>query len=140
MHPIALADELHADIPDEQRAAWLASDAVAWANESLAIAIRPEVEYCAMVDGACQYEVDNPELDDGEPEKEVLVGRAYLDTHVPVVRERIAMAGVRLAGLLNRALEAQSPETSLRTEMLGGVETISRELEELRSAIEAIKP
>ena len=63
-----------------------------------------------MVGDACQYEADNPELDDGEPEKAVLVGRAYLDTHGPVVRERIAMAGVRLAGLLNRALGAQPPE------------------------------
>jgi hypothetical protein len=140
MHPIALAGELHADITDEQRATWLASDAVAWANESLAIAIRPEVEYCVMVDGACQYEAENRELDDGERQKEILVGGSYLDTHVPVVRERMAMAGVRLAGLLNQALGAQTPETSLRTEMLGRIETISRELDELRNAIEAIKP
>jgi hypothetical protein len=82
----------------------------------------------------------NPELDEGEPEKDVLVGDGYLETHAPVVRERIAMAGVRLAGLLNQALGAPSPETSLRTDMLGRIETISRELDELRSAIEAIKP
>jgi hypothetical protein len=31
-------------------------------------------------------------------------------------------------------------QTSLRTEMLGRIETISRELDELRNAIEAIKP
>jgi S1/P1 Nuclease len=140
MHPIALAGELHADITDEQRTEWLASDAVAWANESLAIAIRPEVEYCVMVDGACRYKADNRQLDDGDPEKEVLVGGSYLDRHVPVVRERIAMAGVRLAGLLNQALGAQTPETSLRTETLGRIETISRELHELRNPIEAIKP
>jgi S1/P1 Nuclease len=140
MHPIALAGELRADITDEQRAAWLASDAVAWANESLAIAISPEVEYCVMVDGACQYEAGNPELDEGEPEKDVLVGDSYLETHAPIVRERIAMAGVRLAGLLNQALGAPSPETSLRTDMLGRIETISRELDELRNAIEGIKP
>jgi hypothetical protein len=50
------------------------------------------------------------------------------------------MAGVRLAGLLNQALGAPSPETSLRTDMLGRIENISRELDELRSAIEGIKP
>ena len=140
MHPVALAAELRADITDEQRAEWLATDAVAWANESLAIATSPDVEYCVMVDGACQYEAENRELDAGEPEKEVLVTNGYLDTHAPTVRRRIAMAGVRLAGLLNNALGAQSPETSLRTEMLGRIETISRELDELRNAIEAIKP
>ena len=140
MHPVALAAELRADITDEQRAEWLATDAVAWANESLAIATSPDVEYCVMVDGACQYEAENRELDAGEPEKEVLVANGYLDTHAPTVRRRIAMAGVRLAGLLNNALGVQSPETSLRTEMLGRIETISRELDELRNAIEAIKP
>jgi hypothetical protein len=137
MHPVALAAELRAEITDEQR---LATNAVAWANESLAIATSPDVEYCVMVDGACQYEAGNRELDDGEPEKKVLVGHGYLDTHAPVVRERMAMAGVRLGGLLNQALGAPSLETSLRTEMLGRIETISRELDELRNAIEAIKP
>jgi hypothetical protein len=96
-----------------------ASDALDWANESFAIAISPDVQYCVMVGDACQYEDDNPELDDGEPEKAVLVGNAYLDMHAPVVRKRIAMAGVRLAGLLNRALGAQTPEPSPRAELLG---------------------
>ena len=77
---------------------------------------------------------------DGEPEKKVLVANGYLDAHAPIVRERMVMAGVRLAGLLNQALGADTPETSLRTEMLGRIETISRELDELRNAIEAIKP
>jgi hypothetical protein len=140
MHPIPLAAELRAGVTDAERAEWLASDAIAWANESLAIAISPDVGYCVMVGGACQYEADNFEFEEGEPEKEVLVGDGYLETHAPVVRERIAMAGVRLAGLLNQALGAQSPETSLRTEMLGRIETISRELDELRNAVEAIKP
>jgi S1/P1 Nuclease len=51
MHPVALAGELHAGITDEQRAKWLASDALAWANESAAIAISPDVDYCVMVGG-----------------------------------------------------------------------------------------
>jgi hypothetical protein len=72
-----------------------------------------------MVGDACQYESDNRELDDSEPEKAMLVGNAYLDRHAPEVRQRIAMAGVRLAGLLNRALGAQSPQTSPRAELLG---------------------
>jgi S1/P1 Nuclease len=102
MHPVALAAELHAGITDEQRAEWLATDAVAWANQSLAFATSPDVEYCVMVDGACQYEAENRELDDGERRKEVLVGNGYLDKHASVVRERMVMAGVRLGGLLIR--------------------------------------
>jgi hypothetical protein len=95
--------KLRAGITAGQRAAWLASDPLDWANESVAIAREPAVGYCVK----------------GEPEKAVLVGRTYLDIHAAVVRKRIAMAGVRLAGLLNRALGAQPPETSLRAELLG---------------------
>jgi hypothetical protein len=119
MDPRTIVRELRAGITDEQRAEWLASAPLDWANESFAIARDPAVEYCVMVGDACQYEADNRELDDGEPEKAVLVGNAYLDTHAPVVRQRIAMAGVRLAGLLNRALGAQSPATSPRAELVG---------------------
>jgi hypothetical protein len=50
-----------------------------------------------------------------------------------IVEERLGMHPVALVG-------APSPETSLRTEMLGRIENISRELSELREALEAIKP
>jgi hypothetical protein len=43
MHPLAIVRELQAGITDEQRAEWLASDAVGGANESFAIAHKPEV-------------------------------------------------------------------------------------------------
>jgi hypothetical protein len=93
-----------------------------------------------MVGDTCQYEADNRKFDEGEPEKVVVVDDAYLDIHAPVARERIAMAGVRLAELLNRALGDQAPEVSLRAEPLGRIEAISRELAELRAAVEAIEP
>ena len=54
--------------------------------------------------------------------------------------ERIAMAGVRLAGLINRALGDQVAETSLRAELLGRIDAISRELAELRATVEALEP
>jgi hypothetical protein len=56
------------------------------------------------------------------------------------VRERIAKAGVRLAGLLNRALGDPRPEANLRAELLARIEAISRELAELRAAIEIMEP
>ena len=93
-----------------------------------------------MVGGVCQYEAGNRELDDGEPRKVLLVDDAYLDRHAPVARERIAKAGVRLAGLLNQALGDAAPETSLKTELLARIDAISRALAELRAAVEAIEP
>ena len=109
MHPLTFVPELRAGITEEQRAEWLASDPVTWANESFAIAREPEVGYCVMVDGTCRYAVDNREFDEGEPERVVVVDDGYLDRHAPIARARIAMAGVRLAGLLNRALSDQGP-------------------------------
>jgi hypothetical protein len=110
MHPLMIVPELRAGITDEQRARWLASDPVDWANESFAIAREPDVGYCIMVDGTCQYAAANVEFEEGEPEKVVVVDDGYLDMHAPIARERIAMAGVRLAGLLNRALGDHGPE------------------------------
>ena len=109
MHPLTIVRELRAGITDEQRAEWLASDPVAWANESVEIAREPEVGYCVMVGDTCQYAADNRGFDEGEPERVVVVDDDYLDMHASVARERIAMAAVRLAGLLNRALGDQSP-------------------------------
>ena len=62
-----------------------------------------------MVGDTCQYAAENREFDEGEPERVVVVDDGYLDRHAQIARERIAMAGVRLAGLLNRALGDQRP-------------------------------
>ena len=72
--------------------------------ESTSAPRKPEVGYCVMVSDTCQYAADNREFDEGEPERVVVVDDGYLDRHAPIARQRIAMAGVRLAGLLNRAL------------------------------------
>jgi hypothetical protein len=109
MHPLAIVPEIRAGITDELRAEWLASRPVDWANESFAIAREPDVGYCVMVDGTCRYAADNVEFQEGEPERVVAVDDGYLDRHAAIARERIAMAGVRLAGLLNRALGDQNP-------------------------------
>ena len=109
MHPLTIVRELKAGITDEQRVGWLASDAVAWANELFAIARKADLGYCEMVGDTCQYAADNREFDEGQPERVVVVDDGYLDMHAPIARERIAKAGVRLAGLLNRALGDQSP-------------------------------
>jgi hypothetical protein len=65
--------ELRAGITDEQRAEWLASDPVDWANESFTIVRKPQVGYCVMVRDACQYTADNREFDEGEPENTFII-------------------------------------------------------------------
>ena len=69
-----------------------------------ATAREPEVGYCVMVGDTCQYMAENRGFQEGELEKVVVVDDGYLDKHASIAREQIAEAGVRLAGLLNRAL------------------------------------
>jgi hypothetical protein len=66
MDPRAIVSELQAGITGEQRAEWLASDAVVWANESAAIAREPDIEYCVMAGDTCQYAADNRDFEEGE--------------------------------------------------------------------------
>ena len=53
----------------------------------------------------CWYDRDRERLEPGEPQRMVLVDDAYIDAQAPIVRDRLARAGVRLAGLLNGALD-----------------------------------
>jgi hypothetical protein len=53
-----IAAKLRAEITDEDRAGWVpptmdVAAVVAWANESSAIAERPDVQYCVQVADAC---------------------------------------------------------------------------------------
>lgn len=102
--PREIAGKILAETTDEQRAEWLAGGPVEWANEAFAIVTQSDVEYCVQEDGTCAYEQGNTELDEGEPEKSVVVDDDYLDQHAPVVREQIAKAGVRLGAMINEAL------------------------------------
>ena len=69
-----------------------------------AIAREPEFGYSVMVGDTYQYTAENREFQEGKSEKVVVVDDSYLDRHAPIARERIAMAGVRLRGLLSQAL------------------------------------
>ena len=64
----------------------------------------PALRYCVRTDRGCWYDADNERLDQGEPEKMVVVDRAYIEINTPTVRDRLLEAGVRLGWLLNRAL------------------------------------
>ncbi len=105
--PREIAIELRAEISDEDRAQWLAGElsletVLGWADESLAITTDPDTGYCVMADGVCRYS-ETEETFSGT-EKKVDANSAYLKLHAPIVRERMKMAAVRLAGILNTAL------------------------------------
>ncbi len=94
------AAKLRAEITDQDRAGWVPPTidvvaVVAWANESSAIAERPDVQYCVQKDDACWYAPDQPEYRGGAQR---------VVTQAATVRERLKMAGLRLAAILNTAL------------------------------------
>ena len=88
------AKKLLAGISPAQAAAWKAGDPKTWAWESHALAVTRA--YCYS-DGS-----PLPEASDG---KDIdLTEKNYVATNVPIVREQLQKAGVRLAMIVNEAL------------------------------------
>ena len=75
-----------------------------WANESFQVTRRKSVQYCVRVWTKCFYQQGNETFSEGADEKVVVVNVAYLEQHVPFVRDRLKRAGIRLAHLLNSTL------------------------------------
>lgn len=72
---------------------WTHSDPMDWANESFAIAERVQTKYCVQQGNSCE-----------RPSGSVRIDTAYIDENVPIVREQLQKAAVRLAHLLDAAL------------------------------------
>ena len=102
--PRSIARDLLDKVTDEDRATWRVSRPIDWANESFAISVSPDVRYCVRTDSGCWYDPGNKQLDQGDPEKVVVIDQAYVETNTPAVRDRLLEAGIRLGGLLNQAL------------------------------------
>src|SRR4051812_35280368 len=100
----SIATKLLAEITEEQKEQWAASDPAAWANESFQVATDPAVRYCAKEDGRCAYDEGNEVLDQDEEHKVVAIDAAYVEANGPVVRDRLKRAGIRLAHLLDQSL------------------------------------
>jgi S1/P1 Nuclease len=92
-------------VTDGERAQWLSSGPWQWSAESYAVTIAPRTGYCVMVQGACQYSATQPEFTSGQPRRSVTVDVGYMDYAMPIIQRRITQAGVRLAHLLNLALD-----------------------------------
>jgi len=90
-------------VTDVERAQWLSSQPWQWSAESYAVTIRPEVGYCVMVQGACQYSATQPVM--AAPRRNVPIDAAYMDWAMPIIQRRITQAGIRLAHLINLALD-----------------------------------
>ena len=99
----ALAAGWGGAVTDVDRAQWLSSQPWQWSAESYAVTIRPEVGYCVMVQGACQYSATQMSM--ATPRRGVRADAAYMDWAMPIIQRRITQAGVRLAHLLNLALD-----------------------------------
>lgn len=102
---IEVAGELRADLTDRDRARWKFDSPVEWANESYQITISPNVQYCTQKQDACWYDGNNMLLNPGETWRNVAVTKRYTARHRKTVETRLKQAGVRLAALLNSALE-----------------------------------
>jgi hypothetical protein len=100
----AAAARIDTPLSASQRAAWTGSAPWEWAKESFEIAIRPDVNYCIQRSGACWYD-ETRQAFAGGTRRSILIDDAYLERYAPVVRERIQRAGIRLAYMLNLALD-----------------------------------
>lgn len=100
-----LAAELSLGVSDEERAEWLGTEPWQWSAESYALTVRPELGYCVMGSGACRYSANQATFADGQTRRNVAIDAAYMDWAMPLIRQRLAQAGIRLAHRLNLALD-----------------------------------
>ena len=97
--PQTIAQDLLDGLPDSDRAAWVAVPIAGWANESFQVTRRKSVQYCVRVGTKCVYQQGNETFSEGEAEEVVIVNAAYLELHVPVVRDRLERAGYSVGPL-----------------------------------------
>jgi hypothetical protein len=93
---LAAAGDLVSSITPALKEEWVTTNPRDWANESFAIAVAPTTRYCVQVALSCD-----------EPPTPVTIDNEYVETNVPIVREQLQKAGVRLAHLLEAALRTE---------------------------------
>jgi S1/P1 Nuclease len=88
------ATDLLAVTTPEMKAEWNASVPREWANETFAIAEAAGTKYCVNRGTSCDPAA-----------RDLAIGAEYLDANEPVVKKQLQKAGVRLARLLDTALQ-----------------------------------
>ena len=95
--PIEVAETLVAQISVEERTAWMAGTPEEWANESFKLASNFVTAH-EIIEAVRQG--------DNSAETPIILPRSVLESEMkPVVVQRLKMAGVRLAWLLNEAFK-----------------------------------
>jgi hypothetical protein len=92
---LAFAHTLRTKITNEQRAKWLASKPLAWAQESYEITTSAGMQYCKQSGASC-----GP----FDEKKGRTLTKTYQEEFVAPVDERLQRAGVRLAALIHESL------------------------------------
>jgi hypothetical protein len=87
------AAKLLTSISQEQIGAWTQSGPKQWANESFKITESFQTKYCVKHGNNCDQASGSVNID-----------QAYMYANVPIVRQQLQKAGIRLAGLLDKAL------------------------------------
>jgi hypothetical protein len=100
----SVATSWNSGVTAAQRAQWLSAAPWQWSQESYATSISPNVGYCVIVGTACQYDTARPVFDGSNP-RTVMVDSTYQAMAMPIIQQRITQAGVRLAHLINFALD-----------------------------------
>jgi hypothetical protein len=100
-----VATSWSASVTDLQRGDWLSSMPWQWSAESYAVTLQDATDYCVMVAGACQYSPAQMSFVQGRARTSVLVDKDYIDRAMPIIQRRITQAGIRLAHILNLALD-----------------------------------
>lgn len=98
-------DTLDANTTQAERRLWTSTAPWQWAAESYEIARRPEIQYCVLASGVCRYSSELETLPEGGTERRVRVDAAYLNRFKDIAGERVRRAGIRLAHLVNEALD-----------------------------------
>jgi hypothetical protein len=93
---LGAATELMKSITPAKIESWTHSDPMDWANESFAIAEQAQTKYCIRQGASCE-----------QPSGKVRIDTAYVTANTPIVREQLQKAAVRLAHMLDAALNKQ---------------------------------
>lgn len=80
-------------------------DYAKWAQESYVYTIHPDTLYCTMIGDACAYSTTTLTLPKKDQARTQAISQQYLADHEAIAQERVRKAGLRLAHLMNLALD-----------------------------------
>jgi len=103
-------DSLQANTTLTDEKALVGTDPWKWANESYQITLKPEVLYCTVIAGVCQYSAEIVSLPHDGEQRLQLIDQGYLTAFAGVAEARVKKAGFRLAHLVNLALDPEYSE------------------------------